>query len=135
MKKARIALILGILFGLCLFPVAYVNLVLGIALAFVGNGWFAYSSYVFAVFGVVAIVCSCFAKFRPLVTLVGNGIVTVYLIAVIIYLVGTGLFMQSIGLLLLYLFPAILGATSSGFAAKYLYDAGIKPFKEEPKKE
>ena len=134
MKKAKVSLVLGILFGVCLFPIAYVSLVLGIALSFAGAGWFAYSSYIFAVFGVASIVCSCFAKFRPLVALVGNGLATLFLITVIIYLIGTGLFMQSIGLSLLYIFPAVLGAVSAGFAAKYLYDAGIKPFKEEKDK-
>ena len=135
MKKAKVSLVFGILFGVCLFPIAYVSLVLGIALSFAGAGWFAYSSYVFAFFGVVAIVCSCFAKFRPLVALVGNGLATLYLIVVIIYLLGTGLFMQSVGLSLLYIFPAVLGAVSAGFAAKYLYDSGIKPFQDKPNKE
>lgn len=135
MKKARVSIILGILFGLCLFPVAYVSLVLGIALAFAGDGGFGFAFYGFIVFGVIALVCSCFAKFRPLVTVVGNGLATLFLIAITIYLIGTGLLAQSAGLALLYVFPAILGLLSTGFAAKYLYDSGIKPFQDKPNKE
>ena len=45
MRKARISMILGILFGLCLFPVAYVSLVIGVALAIASASWFGYSFY------------------------------------------------------------------------------------------
>ena len=135
MKKARIAIILGILFGLCLFPVAYVSLVVGVALAIASASWFGYSFYIFIAFGVITIICSCFAKFRPLVTVVGNGLATLFLITMIIYLIGTGLFFESFGFSLVYLIPTILGAVSCGLAARYLYDAGIKPHKEKLNKE
>ena len=135
LRKARISMILGILFGLCLFPVAYVSLVIGVALAIASASWFGYSFYIFIACGVIAIISSCFARFRPLVTVVGNGLATLFLITMIIYLIGTGLFFESLGFTLVYIFPAILGAISCGLAARYLYDAGIKPHKEKPNKE
>ena len=135
MRKARISMILGILFGLCLFPVAYISLVIGVALAIASASWFGYSFYIFIACGVIAIISSCFAKFRPLVTVVGNGLATLFLITMIIYLIGTGLFFESLGFSVVYIFPAILGSLSTGFAAKYLYNSGIKPFQDKPNKE
>ena len=118
MKKRKVAMVLGILFGICLFPVAYLTLVLGIALAFAGNHWFAYFGYVFGVFALACIIGSCFAKKKPLVTLIVNALASVVLLGINGYLASVGLLFSNIGFFVFYAFVDVLGLLSTFFAGR-----------------
>ncbi len=118
MKQRKAAMILGILFGICLFPLAYVTLVLGIALAFAGNQWFAYFAYVFGAFGLISIIGSCFAKKKPLVTLITNAVASILLLGVNGYLMAKGILFANFGFCLLYVFVNLLGLLSAFFAGR-----------------
>lgn len=126
MKYGRVSRILGILFGLCLFPLAYISLVLGIALAFTGNNWFAWMVYVFPVLGVCVIVCSLFARRIPLITLISNATASVVLLGVLSYLAMEGLLFQNIAFAFLYILPDILGILSTIFAGKAYHHQWLK---------
>lgn len=118
MKSGKVSRIFGILFGLCLFPLAYISLVLGIALAFTGNNWFGYLVYIFPALGVLVLVCSFFAKRKPLVTLISNATASIVLLGVISYLAMEGLLFQNIAFAMLYIVPEIFGLLSTVFAGK-----------------
>ena len=126
MKHGRLSRIFGILFGLCLFPLAYVSFILGIALAFLGNNWFGYLRVVFPVLGVVVIVCSCFAKRKPLVPLLSNATTSVVMLGVITYLAMEGLLFQNIFFAMLYIIPEIFGLLSTIFAGRAYHYQWLK---------
>ena len=116
MKQGNVSMILGILFGICLLPIAYICLVLGVVLAFGGNDWFIFLVYVFAGLGILTIVGSCFAKKKPLATVIINGTSSLVLLAVVIYLLAQGVLSANVGFLLMYTFVLILGVLSTIFA-------------------
>ena len=126
MKTRKASMIFGILFGVCLFPVAYVTLAIGIALAFAGNQWFGFFAYVFAGLGLISIVGSCFAKKKPLVTLIINSVASILLLGVNGYLAANGILFANIGLCLLYGFVNVLGLLSAVLAGKAYHKQWLK---------
>lgn len=132
MRKSKISLIFGILFGVMLFPVAYLCLALGIALAFAGNGWFAFMTYVLAVLGLLTIIASCFAIKKTIVTLLVNSLSAIALLFTIIYLMVKGIIFENIIIFLLMLVVFLVGLISIIFAGLAMKSAkNLKTINDE----
>ena len=86
MKKTKAITITGVLFGIALIPMAYLNLFIGVALAFVNNGWFIYSTFIYPVLGIIAIVGAALAKRKLKATQIMLFIPNIIHIAFVIYL-------------------------------------------------
>lgn len=71
MKKNTIALVLGILFGLSMFGVAYVYFPLGFVMALAGNELIIYFMWIFIGLAIATIVLSAFARKKIMVARVG----------------------------------------------------------------
>lgn len=109
MKKNTAVIILGVLFGISLFPLAYINLTLGIALAFANNSWFALTLYVYIGLGITTIIGSAFAGKQIIVSRIILSIANAIHLALIIYLFAVGLFVSSFLFAIIYLAVAIIG--------------------------
>ena len=109
MKKNTAAMIFGIIFGIALLPLAYLNLVLGIALAFAKNGWFGYTVYIYPIMGIIAIIGAAFARKKIKVTRIMLAIPNLIHLAVVIYTSCIGLLTNSLLLFAVYAIVAILG--------------------------
>lgn len=116
MKNNYISLGFGIVFGLGMLPLAYINLALGIALAFAGAGDFAIMVYVFAALGVLTIIASLFAKKCVWVTRIVNTLTLLTLIGTFIYLAVNGVIFSNMLLALAYVVVMLLGVVSVVFA-------------------
>ena len=117
MKKSKISMFFGILFGILLIPVAYLCLALGIALAFLGDGWFGFMTYVLAGFGLLSIIASCFAIKKPIVTLTINCLSALSLLFSIIYLMIKGILFENVLILLILVIVLAVGLLSIIFAS------------------
>ena len=109
MKKNTAVIILGVLFGIALFPLAYINLALGLALAFANNSWFALTLYVYIGLGIITIIGSAFARKQIIVSRIILSIANAIHLALIIYLFAVGLFIESFLFAIIYLAVAIIG--------------------------
>lgn len=109
MKKNTASMALGIIFGIALLPLAYFNLVLGIALAFVKNSWFGYTVYIYPIMGILAIVGAAFARKKINVTRVMLLIPNLIHLAVIIYTCCVGILAADFLLFAMYAGVAVFG--------------------------
>ena len=109
MKKNTAVLILGIMFGILLLPMAYINLVVGLALAFANNSWFALTCYVYIGLGIITIIGSAFARKQIIVCRIILSISNIIHLALIIYLFVVGLFVESFLFAIIYITVAIIG--------------------------
>ena len=116
MKYNNLTIGFGIAFGLGMLPLAYLNLALGIVLAFAGKGDFSIMIYVFAVLGVLTIISSCFAKKCIWVPRVINTLAVLTLLGTVIYLAVCEVLLANILLAVPYVFVLIIGLLSAVFA-------------------
>ncbi len=116
MKFNKLSLAFGILFGVSLFPLAYISLILGLVLAFSGGGDNSIFMYVFAVLGALTIIASCFAVKKVWVTRIVNTLSTLVLIGNIVFLIIKGILLTNIIFALIYVAVLVLGLLSTIFA-------------------
>ena len=112
MKKNNAIIIIGILFGIALIPMAYLNLFIGVALAFANNDWFIYSTFIYSVLGIIAIVGAALARRHLKATKVMLFIPNIINLASAIYLASIGILTAKLLILLAYLATAALGITA-----------------------
>ena len=109
MKKNTAVLILGVIFGVALLPMAYINLVFGLVLAFANNSWFALTCYVYIGLGIATIICSAFARKKIIVSRIMLAIANIIHLVLIIYLFAVGLFIKSFLFAIIYIVVAMIG--------------------------
>ena len=116
MKFKALTKIFGFLFSVSLAILAYFSLVVGIALAIGGNGWFAAMVYVFMGLAVVNLIGLFFVKKKTVVSIIISSFATICVIATTIYLVVVGIITESPVAFLFYWGSFVLGGLTVLFA-------------------
>ena len=116
MKFNNLSLIFGILFGVGLAILAYLNFILAIVLSFAGIDWFIISVFVFAVMALLIIISSFFARKFINLVLIMSCVSFVITFFTIIYLFTQNLFQNNVLLLFVYMSVLILGVLTTLFS-------------------
>ena len=116
MKFNNLSLIFGILFGVELAILAYLNFILAIVLSFAGIDWFIISVFIFAVMALLIIISSFFARKFIKLVLIMSCVSFVITFFTIIYLFTQNLFQNNVLLLFVYMSVLILGVLTILFS-------------------
>lgn len=113
MKKFNnLSMIFGLIFSIGLGVVAYLCLVLGIALAFAGNEWFGNMSFVFFFQAIITLISSFFARKKIMVTIIVDIISLIAVLFVLIYLLTQVSVIDGFGMIALFLGVLVFGVLS-----------------------
>ncbi|MBQ7917490.1 MAG: hypothetical protein IJ310_01585 [Clostridia bacterium] len=113
MKKFNnLSMIFGLIFSIGLGVVAYLCLVLGIALAFAGNEWFGNMAFVFFFQAIITLISSFFARKKIMVTIIVDIISLIAVLFVLIYLLTQVSVIDGFGMIALFLGVLVFGVLS-----------------------
>lgn len=118
MKNLKTIMILSIILGILLLPFAYFSFLIGFVLAFAKDGWFMYSSFIFASLGVAYIIVACIAKKYITPLKIVSIITNIFLLACIVYLLTSTLLTDAIWVVIIYLIMFIFGLITTSFIFK-----------------